>query len=109
MGRGGGRSGGRVGEEGGRVGWEMVKDGLKEDDLLQVLGFLMMGIFRSVSNFQVGLHFIGIVRLEKGKCLKTSSSLSSFLLDEWDFCSGELLVLVCCFEHSLFFRKRWFI
>ena len=49
--------GGGVGEGGGRVGWEMVKGGLKEDDLLQVLGFLMMGIFRSVSNFQVGLHF----------------------------------------------------
>ena len=35
----------------------MVKGGLQEDDLLQVLGFLMMDIFRSVSNFQVGLHF----------------------------------------------------
>ena len=57
MGRGGGRSGGGVGEGGGRVGWEVVKGGLKEDDLLQVLGFLTMGIFRSVSNFQVGLHF----------------------------------------------------
>ena len=57
MGRGGGRSGERSGEGGGRVGWEVVKGGLKEDDLLQVLGFLMMGIFRSVSNFQVGLHF----------------------------------------------------
>ena len=48
-----GGSGGRRG----RVGWEVVKGGLKEDDLLQVLGFLMMDIFRSVSNFQVGLHF----------------------------------------------------
>ena len=57
MGRGGGRSGGGVGEGGGRVGWEMVKGGLEENDLLQVLGFLMMGIFRSVSNFQVSLHF----------------------------------------------------
>ena len=57
MGRGGGRSEGGSGERRGRVGWEVVKGGLQEDDLLQVLGFLMMDIFRSVSNFQVGLHF----------------------------------------------------
>ena len=57
MGRGGGRSGERSGGRRSRVGWEVVKGGLKEDDLLQVLGFLMMGIFHSVSSFQVGLHF----------------------------------------------------
>ena len=36
-----------------------------------------------------------MVKLEKGKCLRTSSGLSSFPLGEWDFCSGELLILVC--------------
>ena len=51
MGRGGGRSGERSGGRRSRVGWEVVKGGLKEDDLLQVLGFLMMGIFFFLFSF----------------------------------------------------------